>query len=262
VRRALRAEWTKVRTVPSTGWLVVAAAVATVAVGALATATLHVNHCPTPATCFEDTAKASLTGVWLAEVAVIVLAVLAVGGEYGTRMIQTTLTAQPRRPKVLIGKLVVVVGLTLAAGTTGVVGAVLTAGQILPGNGFSVANGYRPLSLTDGHTLRAAGGTVLYLALIAALSVGVAMVVRDTAGAVTAVLAILLLPSVIAAFISDPEWRRRLDRYSPSEAGLAIQATQGLADLPISPWAGLAVLAGYATVAVVAGAVVFQVRDA
>jgi ABC-2 type transport system permease protein len=82
-----------------------------------------------------------------------------------------------------VTKAAVVTATVLAAGAVGVVGS-LTAGRaLLPGNGFTDANGYPPLSLTDGPTLRAALGTVLYLGLVALLSLGVGMILRDTAGA-------------------------------------------------------------------------------
>ena len=62
---------------------------------------------------------------------------------------------------------------------------------ILPGHGFTATRGYPPLSLADGPVLRAACGSVLYLALIALLSLGVATAVRDSAVAIGLVLGLL-----------------------------------------------------------------------
>jgi ABC-2 type transport system permease protein len=62
--------------------------------------------------------------------------------------------------------------------------------------------------------------------------------------------------------LSDPKWQDRIHRYAPMEAGLAIQATRNLDTLPISPWAGFAVLAGYATALLLTGACTFLARDA
>jgi ABC-2 type transport system permease protein len=262
VRRTLHAEWTKLRTMPSTIWLLLAAVGFTIAGSTAVTAAVNVRECPTAVTCFEDTTKLSLTGVRVGQIAVVVLAVLAMSNEYGTRMIQTTLIAKPCRMTVLVGKLTAVTAMALGAATLGVLGSVLAARSILPGNGFTVTNGYPPLSLADATTVRAAGGTVLYLALIAVLSVGVATVVRDTAGAITAILAVLFLSPMVSQFVTSPAWQHRLQRFSPMNAGLAIQATKGLAGMPIGPWAGLGVLAAYAAAAAVAGAVVFQFRDA
>ncbi len=141
-------------------------------------------------------------------------------------------------------------------------GSVVAARNILPGNGFTAANGYPPLSLADGPTLQAAGGTVLYLGLIALLSLGVAAIVRDSAGSITVVLMVLFASPMVAGFITDPVWQQRLQRFSPMTAGLAIQSTRSLDSLPIGPWAGLGVLATYAAAAAAIGAVVFRFRDA
>jgi ABC-2 type transport system permease protein len=132
----------------------------------------------------------------------------------------------------------------------------------LPANGFTEANGYPPLSVGDGPTLRAAVGTVLYLGLIALFSLGVGALIRDTAVSLTVVLSVLFVAPLFAEFVSDPEWYERLQRLSPASAGQAIQATVGLDELPIAPWPGLGVLALYAFGAALLGAVVFARRDA
>lgn len=262
MRRALRAEWTKLRTVSSTAWLLVAAVAFTVAVSTLATASVDTSQCPSPTTCFEDTTKLGLSGIWLGQLAVVVLAVLAMTNEYSTGMIQTTLVATPKRGMVFVTKATVVTATVLAAGMVGVLGSLLAARTILPGNGFTPANGYPPLSLADEPTLRAAIGTVFYLGLVALLSLGVGTAIRDTAGAITTVLTLLLAFPVAAAFVTDPQWHDRLQKLAPMTAGLAIQATRGLDQQPIRPWAGLGVLAAYAGTAMLVGAVLFKVRDA
>ena len=120
----------------------------------------------------------------------------------------------------------------LVAGTVAVLGSLLAGRLILPGHGFTAAHGYPPLSLADGPTLRAAAGSVLYLALVALLSLGLATVVRDPRPPSAIVLALLYLFPILAGVVSDPTWQRRLHQAGPSEAGLAIQATTGLHDLP------------------------------
>ncbi|HEU4421341.1 MAG TPA: ABC transporter permease [Pilimelia sp.] len=262
MRRAVHAEWTKLRTVPSTAWLVLAAVAFTVALSALVSVATSTEHCPSPAECFEDTTEVSLFGVRLGQVAIVVLAVLAVTNEYGTRMIQTTFAATPRRLTVLATKGIVVTAAALAAGAVAVAASLLAGRSILPGNGYTPANGYPPLSLADEATRRAAIGTVLYLGLIALLSLGVGTIVRDTAGAITVVLGLLFLFPMLAMLVDDPRWHARLEKYAPMTAGLYVQATRGLDDLPLSPWHGLGVLAAYAGAALLVGAVLFTVRDA
>ncbi len=258
MRRHLHAEWTKVRTEPGTFWLVFAIVALTVATSAGSAAAVTCR----PGSCDYDVPQLSLTGVRLGQAAVAMLAVAAMGGEYATGMIRVTLTAMPRRNAVLAAKAAVITGLTVAAGTVAVLASVLAARLILPGNGFTAAHGYPPLSPAGGPALRAAGGSVLYLVLIALLGLGVAAAVRDSAAAIGTVLGLLLVFPVIAQVIADEHWQRRLWQISPMNAGLAIQATTHLRRLPLSPWEGLGVLAAWAAAALLAGGLSLRLRDA
>ena len=123
MRDALHAEWTKLRTLASTFWLLLAAAALTVTVSAAAAAA---TRCPSGG-CADDPAKISLTGIYLGQAVVAVLAVMAVSGEYGTGMIRLTLAAMPRRVTVLAAKAAVLTGLVLVTGTVAV--ACLAAGR-------------------------------------------------------------------------------------------------------------------------------------
>ena len=124
------------------------------------------------------------TPAYLGQAVVAVVAVLAVSGEYGTGMIRTTMAAMPRRITVLTAKAAVVTGLVLVAGAAGVLASVLAGRLILPGRGFTPGHGYPALSLANGADLRAAAGSVLYLALIALLALGIAAAVRDSAASI------------------------------------------------------------------------------
>ena len=189
MREALHAEWTKARTVAGTIWLLLAVIAATAALGIVADAAAN---CP-PAGCLLDPARTSLTGIYLSQAIVAILAVLMMSGEYGTGMIRATFTAMPRRTSVLAAKAVVLTSLTLAAGAVAVTGSVLAGRLILPGHG-SGAHAYPGLSLADGPDLRAAAGSVLYLAFIGLLSLGIAAAVRgDSAAATGIVLGLLYL---------------------------------------------------------------------
>jgi len=262
MRFALHAEWTKLRTVSGTVWLFVAAIVITVVVGAASTGSINADLCPSPSECVYDTTKLTFAGVWLGQVAVVVLATLAMTNEYGTRMMQITLAANPRRTQVLTAKATVITAIVLVAGTVAVLGSLIVGRANLHGNGLSPANGFSALSLTEEPTLRAAAGTVLYLGLIGLLSLGAGTIIRDTAGTITAVLGVLFAVPIVTQFVSDPQWSERLRKLAPMTAGLAIQSTRGLGDLPIGPWGGLGVLAVYAGAVLLLGAIVFKLRDA
>jgi ABC-2 type transport system permease protein len=260
---ALHAEWTKLRTLPGTFWLLAAAAALTIAVGAAAAAAFS---CPDAASCSAavtqaDPAKISLTGLDLGQVLVAVLAVLAVGGEYGTGMIRVTLVAMPRRLVVLASKAAVVTALTLAATVVAVLGSAL-AGRLLPARGLTAANGYTVLSLGNGTDLRALCGAVLYLMLIALLALGITAAVRDSGVAIGIVLGLLFLFPILTAVIPDHTLARHLEQASPMTAGQYIEATVGVKSLPLTPWQGLGVLALWAFGALLLGAVVLRSRDA
>ena len=258
MREALHAEWTKLRTVPGTPWLLAASIALIVALSAAAAAAVT---CPS-AGCNLDATKLSLTGIELGQATIVILAVLVISSEYGTGMIRITLAAMPRRPVVLAAKAAILTGLVVAAGTIAVLGSLLAGRLILPGNGFTVAHGYPPLSLADGPTLRAAAGSVLYLALIALLSLGAAIAVRDSATAIGVVLGPLYLFPIIAHVVTNPHWQRHLQQIGPMTAGLAVQATTNLRSLPIGPWAGLGVLAAWAAGALLGGGLLLRLRDA
>jgi len=254
---AVRAEWIKLRTLAGTWWLLRGVIALTVAVGAGADAAVS---CQT-AGCGQDPARVALSGIDLSQAVVAILAVLAISGEYSTGMIRTTLTAMPRRLRVLGAKAIVVSALTLAAGAVGVLASMLAGGLILPGRGFTGPHGYSPLSLASGPDLRAAAGSVLYLALVALLALGVAAAARDSAVSIGLVLALLYLFPVIASALA-PSWARHLQQIGPMSAGLAIQATGDLRGLPLGPWPGLGVLALWAAGALIIGGLVLRLRDA
>jgi ABC-2 type transport system permease protein len=255
----LRGEWTKLRTLPGTGWLLLGVVVLTVAVSAATSAALS---CTSSAACHPDITKLSFSGTQLGQAIVAIVGALAITGEYSTGMIRTTLTAAPRRTVMLAAKAAVVTALVLAAGAVAVLGSLLAGRLILPGHGYSPAHGYLVLSLADGPVLRAASGSVLYLALIALLSLGIATAVRDTATAIGIVLGLLYIFPILGLVVASPGWQRHLQQIGPMTAGLEIQASSGVRTLPISPWAGLGVLAGWATAALLIGGVLLRLRDA
>lgn len=209
------------------------------------------------------TTKLSLTGILPGQAAVAVLAVLVMSGEYSSGMIRITLAAVPRRATALAAKAIILTGAVLTAGAVSVLGSVLAARYILPGNGFTKVNGALALSLGDGPTLRAVAGSVLYLALIGLLSLGLATALRDSGASIAVMLGLLyIVPILTDLGTLDPRWEHRLQEWGPMTAGLAIQATRNLKTLPIGPWPGLGVLAAWAAAALLAGGLVLRLRDA
>ncbi|MEU6026927.1 ABC transporter permease [Streptomyces tauricus] len=258
MKSAGRAEWTKLRTDAGNGWLTLGVVVLTLAAGAAVAMT---SRCDATG-CGGDPTRLSLTGVLAGQVVVAIVAVLMVGNEYGTGMMHTTLTAVPRRLTVLLSKSAVLTAVTLVTGTVSVLGSLLIGGLVRPGRGFTEEHGFPPLSLTDGATLRAAVGSVLYLVLIGLLSLGTTLVVRSAATAIGIVLALLFVFPILTQVVADPDWQRHLQQIAPMTAGLAVQTTVHTADLPIGPWQGLGVLALWTLGAMTAGGWLLRARDA
>jgi ABC-2 type transport system permease protein len=255
--QALRAEWTKLRTVAGPFWLLAGVVALTVAVGAVVDGAAQ---CQSAATCGIDPAKVSFTGIYLGQAVAAIAGVLAIGDEYSTGMITLSLTAVPPRLTWFFAKAGVLTALVLIASAVAVAGAALAGWLILPVRGFTPAHGYA--SLTAGADLRAAVGAVVYLTLIALLALGVAAAVRDSAAAIGLVLGLLYLFPILASVISDATLARRLQQIGPLSAGLNVQATIGVKSLPLTPWQGLGVVALWTAGALLLGALTLKLRDA
>jgi ABC-2 type transport system permease protein len=238
MRSVLHAEWTKLRTSPGTLALLFAVVAGTVGVSGAAAG------CSGPG-CGADLPKLSLTGVQLGQAIVAVLAVLVIGNEYSSGMVRVTLTAVPRRTRVLAAKALVVAGVVAAAAVVAVAGSLIVGRLLLPAHDL---------------VLRPAVGSVLYLVLVGLLSLGIATAVRNPAAATGVVLALLYALPIVTGVVTDPAWQKHLQQIGPASAGLAVQATTG--DLVIGPWTGLGVLALWAFGALLAGGALLNCRDA
>ena len=256
VVQALRAEWTKVRTVAGPAWLLTGAVALTVAVGAAAASAAQCSS----VTCGIDPAKVSFTGLYLGQAVVAVAGVLAIADEYSTGMIKLSLTAMPRRLTWFFAKVAMLTAPVLTAAALAVAGSALAGRLILPGHGFTPAHGYA--SLTSATDLRATAGAVVYLTLIALLSLGLAAAVRDPAAAIGLVLGLLYLFPLAANVISNPPLARHLQQIGPLPAGLDAQATIGVKTLSLTPWQGFGVVARWTVGALLLGALALKFRDA
>lgn len=197
-----------------------------------------------------DAVGTSLAGARFAQLAIGVLGVLFVTGEYGTGMIRSSLTAVPTRLPVLWAKTGVFAGVTLV--TTEIFAFLgFFVGQLTLGT-HSV-----PLSWD---AVRAVTGTGLYLTVVAVLSVALGFILRSTAGGIAAlVLILLVLPGVVS--ILPQSWQDTITPYLPSNAGAALY---DLRPEPgsLAPWAGFGVFCLYAVAGLIAAAVVLNRRDA
>jgi len=258
VREAIRAEWAKTWSDPVTPWLLAGLVVLSAAVSA---ATIAAARCPAGVVggCAQDPARISLTGVYVGQAVAALAGVLAIGTEYGTGMIRVTLTAIPRRDRLLVTKALVLAGPVLAAAAVALGAAMLAGVFVLPDHGFTAASGF---DLASASMWRAWGCAAVYLALVALLALGVTAVMRDSVAAIGVVLGILYLFPVVAKAVGDQAIARRLEQIGPLAANLDSQATTGLSGLPLTPWQGLGVVALWAAGALLLGGVSLWLRDA
>jgi ABC-2 type transport system permease protein len=253
--RVLLSEWTKFRSLRSTMWTLLTAVVLTIGIGALFSA-VTANQYHT----FSAADKASfnpittsLNGILFSQLAIGVLGVLLISGEYSTGMIRSSLTAVPRRLPVLWAKLAVFAVIATVVSMAGAFAAFLGGQAILSPQ-------HDGASLSDPSVLRAVIGAGLYLAVVGLLGMALGFVIRNTAGAITTLFAILLVLPVLGEVL-PADWARHVVPYLPGNAGQAIMALHSNPNT-LAPWTGFILFVGYTAVAVVAAAVVLRRRDA
>lgn len=254
-RAVARAEWTKMRSVRSTMWTLVVTVGLAVGFGALvAVSQLNSWGTLTPAQRLRfDPTSLSLSGVFLAQMAVGVLGVLMITSEYATGQIRATLGATPRRVTVLAAKAVTFVAVVVTVGLAAFFSAFGVGQAIFSGKHIGV-------SLGGPGVLRAVVGSALYLAAVGALGLGLGTILRRTAGAIAALVGLLLVVPLVSTFL-PAAWNTHLTRYLPAQAGISVVRVVPDAT-SLSPWAGYAVLVGYAALALLVGGLLLTRRDA
>jgi ABC-2 type transport system permease protein len=254
----IRAEWIKLRSLRSTWWSLFATVVIIVGLGTLFSALRanRFNHGigPDGRVLGIDATLISLRGVFLAQLAIGVLGVLVITGEYSTGMIRSSIAAVPHREPVLIAKAFVFAVLAfLVTGVSTFLGFLL--GQ------RALASTHLQASLSTPGAGRAIIGGALYLTVIGLLGIGLGFLIRNTAGAIAGLFGIVLVLPLVTNALPDP-YATDISKYLPLNAGTQILVTRNFDPTQLSPWAGLGVTALYAAAALIAGAVMLKRRDA
>ena len=253
----LASEWTKIRSVRSTYWTLLAAAATTIGLSAIVCAVFVAQYAHlTPQDKADfDPASFSLIGGILAQLAIAVLGVLVITGEYGSGMIRTTFAAVPQRLAVLAAKATVFTAVILTVTTSACFAAFFIGQGILSTKGIGIGIG-------DPGALRTVVGTGLYLAVLGLLALGLGTLIRKTAGAITAMVGMIFVLPVLSQLL--PSSMDGVQRYLPTNAGQAIinggAGNHGTTSL--SPWVGLGVFCLYAIAALAVAAVTVVRRDA
>lgn len=256
---ALRSEWTKLRSVRSTTWSLVATAVLTIAIGVLATGTEagRWTHTDLGDRLAFDPTSLSLAGFLFGQLAIGVLGVLVVSAEYSTGTIRATFAAMPNRILVLMAKVAVFSAVAF------VIGEILAFASFFIGQ--AILSGSTPTAtLGQPGVLRAVVGGGLFLTVLGLFAVGLGTIIRHSAGAITAFVAIFfVVPLIVEALPSSI--KDAVGKYLPDNIGSTMTTVkQGFrTDVPtFSPWVSFGLLCAYAAAALLVGGVLLARRDA
>jgi hypothetical protein len=249
----LRSEARKLATVRSTLWALLAVVAFNVVTAALLGALLP-GHLSAHQKATLDSVRVSLGGLHLSQIAIGLLGVLAVTGEYSSGMIRATLAAVPQRRLLLTAKALV---LTAAAALTGIA-ACLAA--YLAFQAFLPSGDAMRTTVSHPGVLRAVLGAGLYLTVLALLGFGLGTVLRSSAGAVATLFGALFVPTLLTALLPS-SWQATVGPYLPMNAGDAVYIVRPEAHM-LGPWTGFGVFCLYAVAALAAGFVLIGHRDA
>ncbi len=195
----------------------------------------------------------SMFGLILGQRVIAVLGALTITSEYSTGMIRTSLSVMPRRGVVFAAKATVFTIVALAAGLVTSFGSCFIGQSIF-------ATQHLNSTIGQPGVLRAVVGGGLFLGVCGLLSYGLGALLRHTAGAITASVALLFVLFVLSGFLPS-SWAADVDRWIPFNAGGAIWENLSGQNM-FSPWAGFGVFCGYAAIALTAGLIRFRTRDA
>jgi len=252
----LRSEWTKLWSLRSTRWSLLASFIAMAGLGPLVAAVqmsrwnqLHPHDRAT-----YDAINTAVGGYHLAQLAIGVLGVLVITGEYSTGMIRSSMMAVPRRLPVLWAKLLVFAVVTfvlmLIASLISffAVQAIVTQHHVQHGIG-------------DPGALRTVIGAALFLTVLGAMCVGLGGILRNTAGGIATFVGLLfVLPGISAILPSSVN--DSISPYLPLNAATTVASHSFDNSHHLAVWAGFALFCGYTVLAVAGAAVSLRRRDA
>ena len=253
--RVARSEWTKLYSLRSTRWSLLVATVLTIGFPLLfaAVTSSRWGHMGPRERADRHPLDIALAGVNVSQLAIAVLAVLVVTGEYSTGMIRASFTAVPKRLPVLWAKLGVFSLVSFALMLPSVVIAFFASQAIL--------SRHHILQISFSHpgVARSVIGGAVYLILVGILALGIGAIVRNTAGAIATFAGIFfVIPPLMNILPSN--WNHAISKYLPSEAGRQLFSLTHDAN-SFSPGAGALLFVGYCALALAIAAVLLVRRD-
>jgi hypothetical protein len=267
---AIASEWTKIRSVRSTVWTLGIMFLLVIGIDLLTAMAISggtFTGMPLLAP--------GLFGLMLGQICVITLGVLVITSEYGTGMVRTTMTACPKRGRVLVAKSLIFFTLafvmtTVACSISALANSALLSDQKIPEFARNVEEFQSSIEgdrivADSGQWLGATVGAGLYVALLGLLALAVGALLRHSAGAITTMLGFVLLPLVLALFMSGEKLKDVRDflmEYSPLNGLASLFRIPMAADDPnTTGWPLLGNLAGVTDEAHVAAYAQLEKRD-
>jgi hypothetical protein len=253
-RDVARSEWTKLRSVKSTYWTVLTALILGIGLGAAISAgnasSYHDMSIQDQA--LFDPTSLSTAGLFFAQLALGVLAILVMTSEYSTGTIRTTIAAVPQRGYTLAAKSLLVGLMSLVLATGIAFAAFFICHSIFAHYDLAV-------SINTPGVLRAVIGAGLYIGVLTLFAIGLGTIIRHTAGAITALVAIVFIIPIVSNLLPDA-WQQNFSRYLPANAGGAITQVV-LQDNALHPWVGFFVFLAWAVAALGVGWYLLRTRD-
>jgi ABC-2 type transport system permease protein len=251
----LRSEWTKLRSVRSTVWALLATIGITVGFGSLfcLAYTARYDRLGVGERRSIDPTLLSLRGLFLSSLAIGVLGVLVMSSEYATGMIRATFTAVPQRRTVLAAKTVVFGAVALVIGVASAFAA-FGAGQAI------LHRKHLGTSLSDPAVLRAVVGAGIYLTIVGLLGLALGAILRRTAGAIATLVGLVFVADLLVEALPSP-WDTDIGKLLPGNAGLALFSVHPNPDR-LTPASALFVLLAWLAVAFITATLCLTRRDA
>jgi ABC-2 type transport system permease protein len=252
VTAVLRSEWTKLRTIRSTLWMLALTFVISVGLAVTSGGSVRAAYQSGNSSMVRpdfDPVYSGFVGLLYGQLALIAFGGLLVTTEYGSGTIRATIAAIPQRGLAYAGKLLV--GCVAA-----LVVAIATAFVSWPAN--EAALGPYGVSISTPGVLRAVAGAALYLTLVCALSAGLGTVLRNSA----LTLGILIpLFFIIGPILSRIPGVDKAARFLPDQAGDQIMTVGAHKAGTLTPLQGLLVVIAWTVLAVGAGYLRLRRRD-
>jgi ABC-2 type transport system permease protein len=245
----VRSEWTKFRSLRSSWWTLGVAVLVIIGFGALVAANTPTDSLSSSP---SDIATEALFGVLFAQLAVAVLGVLMISGEYGTGMIRTSMTIVPKRLPVLWAKAAVYAVVVLPVSLVAAFASFFLSQAIRSGRGIPTA------ALDGSGVLRDVIGSSLYVTVAGLLALGIATLLRHTAAGLAAVVGLFFVVPIVVNFL--PQSINGFAPYLPNNAGGALFGLS-MSNDSLAPWTGFGLLVGYTVVVLVAAAVRLRRSD-